>query len=74
MGVQGRYRPRGWCCILTNVERIVHKAMSHQAADDWDIALYAWMTPEERQAVAKELRRRYYGEAVKDVRESHPKT
>jgi len=51
------------------MERIVNIAKNYSEAEDWDIAQQLAMTPEERQAVARELRIRYYGETCKDVRE-----
>jgi hypothetical protein len=52
------------------MERVVHKTTSHEDARRWDIAQHRAMTPEERQAIAKELRRRAYGEQSPDIREA----
>lgn len=45
-------------------------AKSHKEADEYDIQQQLAMTPEERFAVAAELKRRFYGENNPDVRES----
>ena len=52
------------------MERIANKAISHQAARRWDIEQNRKMTPEERQLVARELKRRAYGTNNPDVREA----
>ena len=44
--------------------RVVHKARSHAEAEEWDIAQQLQMTPDERRRAARELRRRFYGDAV----------
>ena len=51
------------------IKRVVHKAKNFQEAEEWDILQNIRMTPEERQAAAKELRIRFYGENVPDVRD-----
>ncbi|MBN2384043.1 hypothetical protein JXQ70_14300 [bacterium] len=53
------------------MERIVNKAKSFKEADEWDIIQQLSMTPEQRQAIARELKRRMYGDHVPDVREYH---
>lgn len=53
------------------MERIVHIAKSHEEARDWDIEQAISMTPVKRQAIAKALKIRVFGEKTKDVRESH---
>lgn len=53
------------------MERIVHIAKSHEEARNWDIKQAISMTPEKRQAIAKELKIRVFGKATKDVKESH---
>jgi len=53
------------------MERIVNKAKNHTEAELWDILQQINMTPQERLDIASELRRRVYGEDVKDVREWH---
>jgi hypothetical protein len=52
------------------VERVIHIARSHKEAEEWDIVQQLEMTPDERQRVAKELRKRFYGEKTIDVRAS----
>lgn len=51
------------------IKRIVHKAKNFQEAEEWDILQNIRMTPEERQAAAKELRIKFYGNNVPDVRD-----
>ena len=41
-----------------------------QEAEDWDIEQHLNMTSEQRQNIAKELRRRVYGDKPIDVKES----
>ena len=53
-----------------NMKRIYHKAKNFKEAEEWDINQHLSMTPEERQAVAKALRKRVYGRKTIDVRES----
>jgi hypothetical protein len=55
---------------LSVVERIGHKAVGFAEAWDWDIQQQAEMTPDERRAVAKALRDRYYGTNCPDVRDA----
>lgn len=55
------------------MERIVHKARSFKAADEWDIRQHVELSPRERQQIARELKRRVYGTAVPDVRACHRK-
>jgi len=56
------------------MKRIVHISHSHEEAREWDIEQQIRMTPEQRQAVARELRRRVYGPNPPDVREAQRKT
>lgn len=51
------------------IEPVYRKSDTFQEADDWDIHQQINMTPEERQEVADELRRRVYGDHPPDVRE-----
>lgn len=53
------------------MKRIVHKFSSFAEAEAWDIATYVKMSVEQRQAIARELRIRAYGEKSPDVRESY---
>ena len=55
------------------MERVYHKSKSYEEAEEWDILQHIRMTPEERQRVALELRKRVYGENCLDVREVHRK-
>ena len=51
------------------MERIVHIAKNHKEAEEWDILQQISMTPEERQRIAKELKRKVYHNTPKDMRE-----
>jgi hypothetical protein len=53
------------------MERVVNKAVDHEAASDWDVEQQRSMTPAERMRAAKELRDRVYPKDSKDVREWH---
>lgn len=53
------------------MERTVHKARGFQEAAKWDIEQQRKMTPNERRAVAVQLRQRVYGPHPKDVRACH---
>jgi len=53
------------------MERVYHKSKSYKEAEEWDILQHIKMTPEERQHVAAELRKRVFGEHCPDVREAH---
>ena len=55
---------------VTNMERICKKSKSYKEAEEWDIKQQLAMTSEERQAAAKELRKRVYGPNPKDVKYS----
>ncbi len=55
------------------MKRIVNKAKNHKEAEEWEIHQEVNMTPEERQKVAKELKRRFFGNKPLDVRESREK-
>lgn len=52
------------------MERIAHKCTSFAEAARWDREQQWAMTPDERLAVAKELRERVYGKGAPDVREA----
>ncbi len=52
------------------IARVVNKAHSFDEAQEWDILQNIRMTPDERRAAAKELKRRAYGETCPDVRET----
>jgi len=51
------------------MERIVNKAKNNKEAEKWDILQQISLTPEERQKIAKELKLRFYGNNVPDVRQ-----
>jgi hypothetical protein len=53
------------------MERVVHVAHGYAEAAQWDIEQQLRLTPQERQAIARELRRRVWGDDPPDVRESH---
>lgn len=50
------------------MKRVVHVAKNHKEADQWDILQQILMTPQQRQQIAKELKKRFYGTKVVDVR------
>ena len=52
------------------MEREAHKSRSFADADRWDREQHQAMTPDERFAIAKELRERVWGKDPPDVRES----
>lgn len=52
------------------MEREANKAHSFAEAEQWDRQQQWAMTPDERHAIAKELRDRFYGADAPDVRES----
>ena len=54
------------------MERMVHRASSHDEARAWDIQQHVGMTPEERLRAARLLKDRAYPQDSKDVRECHP--
>jgi hypothetical protein len=51
------------------MKRVLNKAKNHNAAATWDIVQQVRMTPGQRQAIAKELKKRFYGRTVPDVRD-----
>lgn len=53
-----------------SMEREANKARSFAEAEQWDRQQQWAMTPDERHAIAKELRDRFYGVDAPDVRES----
>ncbi len=55
------------------IARVVNKAHSFAEAQEWDILQNIRMSPEERRDVARELKRRVYGENCPDVRDQ-PRT
>ena len=57
--------------MMVSVERVVHKSKDFQAAAAWDIEQQVRMTPNERRAIARQLKERVYGRRTKDVRACH---
>jgi len=53
------------------MERVVHKASSHEQARRWDVEQNVSMTPEQRMRAARELRDRAFPPDAKDVRACH---
>ena len=53
------------------MKKIVNHAKSHKEAEKWDINQQIQLTPAERQPIAAELKKRFYGTDVPDVREAH---
>jgi len=56
------------------MKRVVHKSRNFREAELWDIRQCVRMSVEERQTVARELRRKVYGSHCPDVREGHPRS
>jgi predicted Fe-S protein YdhL (DUF1289 family) len=52
------------------MERVFQKCRSFKEAEQWNVLQHIGMTPEERQEVAAELRKRVYGADAPDVREA----
>jgi hypothetical protein len=57
--------------VKKEMKKVVHKAKNFKEAEEWDILQQINMTPEERQNIALELRRRVYGKKSPDLREVH---
>ena len=55
------------------MKRIVKKFNSFQEAEDWEIVHQIEMKPTKRQEIARELRKKFYGDKNADVREIHKK-
>ena len=53
------------------MERMVHKASSHEEARRWDIEQQVSMVPEQRLRAARELKNRAFPRDAKDVRAWH---
>ena len=53
------------------MEPSVKKSKNFREAEEYDIQQHTQMSPSDRQAAAKNLRERYYGKNVADVRSSH---
>ena len=52
------------------MQRVFNKAKNHKKAAQWDILQQIRMSPEERMAIAKELKKRYYSDNPPDLRSS----
>ena len=52
------------------MERVFNKEKNHAEALKWDILQQIKMTPEQRQKVAGELKRKFYGDNIPDVKDS----
>jgi len=52
------------------MNRTFNKAANHKEAELWDIIQQIKMTPKQRQKVAAELKKRFYGKNNPDVREA----
>jgi len=50
------------------MERILNKAKNNKEAEKWDILQQIIMSPDERMNVAKELKKKFYGNNPPDVR------
>jgi len=53
------------------MERIVHKAVSHEEAARWDVEQHVAMTPDERLRAARALKDRVFPRDAQDVRAWH---
>jgi len=52
------------------MKRIVNIAKNHHEAEEWDVRQHIQMSHEERQEVAKTLKKRVYGEHCPDICET----
>ena len=52
------------------MDRSFNKAANHKEAEMWDILQQIKMTPRQRQKIAFELKKRFYGNKSPDVRDS----
>jgi hypothetical protein len=50
------------------IKRVIHKARNHRQAERWDLLQQIEISPEERQQVAKELKKRFFGDSRIKVR------
>ncbi len=50
------------------MNRTFNKAANHKEAEKWDIKQQINMTAEQRQKIAFELKKRFYGKNTQDVR------
>jgi len=52
------------------MDRTFNKAANHKEAELWDILQQIKMTPQQRQRIAFELKKRFYGSKMPDIRDS----
>lgn len=52
------------------MNRTFNKAANHKEAELWDIVQQIRMTPRQRKKVANELKKRFYGQNIPDVRDA----
>lgn len=52
------------------MNRTFNKAANHKEAELWDILQQIKMTPRQRQRIAFELKKRFYGNKMPDIRDS----
>jgi hypothetical protein len=57
--------------VEKTMKKVVHKSRNFKEAEEWDILQQIKMTPEERQDIALELKKRVYGKKSPDLREVH---
>lgn len=50
--------------------RVVHKSRSFAESDEWDVAQQIGLSPEQRQTIAGELKRRFWGDDPPDIRQA----
>jgi hypothetical protein len=50
------------------MERIANKAKNHREAEKWDVSQQVNLSPRERKSIALELKKRFFGKRVRDVR------
>jgi hypothetical protein len=64
---------QGFIFYDADVQRVVHKCLTFQEADDWDIRQQRLLTPSQRFRIARALRRKVFGASCPDVRAWHRK-
>ena len=52
------------------MDRTFNKAANHKEAKLWDILQQIKMTPRQRQRIAFELKKRFYGNKMPDIRDT----
>ena len=52
------------------MKRTVNKAKNNKEAEQWDVTQQLRMTPAERQKIAKELKKKFYGNNPQDVKQT----